>query len=163
MIILVTNDDGILADGLWALVVELKKIGPVVVVAPAEERSGVGTAVTLRQPLRVQSVTPLIPEVEAYSVDGTPADSVILALGKLATNRIDLVVSGINNGPNLGEDVFISGTVGAALQGYLHGLPALAVSMDAVNSPYLEGVAKLAACWPRRLTSMPCPGILFST
>lgn len=161
MKILVTNDDGILADGLWALVVELKKIGPVVVVAPAEERSGVGTAVTLRQPLRVQSVTPLIPEVEAYSVDGTPADSVILALGKLATNRIDLVVSGINNGPNLGEDVFISGTVGAALQGYLHGLPALAVSMDAVNSPYLEGVAKLAALLAKKIDVNALPRDIF--
>jgi len=161
MRILVTNDDGILADGLWALVAELKKNGPVVVVAPAEERSGVGTAVTLRQPLRAQSITPLIPEVEAYSVDGTPADSVILALGKLATNRIDLVVSGINSGPNLGEDAFISGTVGAALQGYLHGLPSLAISIDAANSPYLGGAAKLAALLAKKIDANALPRDIF--
>jgi len=161
MRILVTNDDGILANGLWALVAELKKVGPVVVVAPAEERSAIGTAVSLRQPLRVQSVTPLVPEVEAYSIDGTPADSVILALRKLATNGIDLVVSGINSGPNLGDDVFISGTVGAALQGYLHGLPALAISMDAVNSPYLEGAAKLAALLAKKIDADVLPGDIF--
>jgi len=161
MRILVTNDDGILADGLWTLVAELKKIGPVVVVAPAEERSAIGTAVSLRQPLRVQSVTPLVPEVEAYSIDGTPADSVILALSKLATNGIDLVVSGINSGPNLGDDVFISGTVGAALQGYLHGLPALVISMDAVNSPYLEVAARLAALLAKKIDNNALPRDIF--
>ena len=88
MKILVTNDDGILADGLWKLVKELKKNAQVVVVAPEEEQSAVGTAVTLRQPLTVQKLNSIMPEVEAYSVGGTPADSVILALGKLFENGI---------------------------------------------------------------------------
>jgi len=92
--ILVTNDDGIFAQGLWILVKELKNIAQVIVVAPDREQSATGTAVTLRQPLRVQRVKPLVPEVEAYSVEGTPADSVILALGKLVKNKVDLVISG---------------------------------------------------------------------
>ena len=125
MRVLVTNDDGIFAPGLWILVKELKSIARVVVVAPDREQSAIGTAVTLRQPLRVQRVSPLVPGVETYSVEGTPGDSVILALGKLIKSRVDLVISGINQGPNLGDDVLISGTVAAALQGYLRGLPPL--------------------------------------
>ena len=128
MKILVTNDDGIFADGLWTLVRELKSIAEVVVVAPDREQSAIGTAVTLRQPLRIQKIKSMVPEVETYSIDGTPSDSVILALEKLIKNRVDVVVSGINPSPNLGEDVHISGTVGAALQAYLHGFPALAIS-----------------------------------
>jgi len=77
MKILVTNDDGILAEGLWVLAKELKNIAQVVVVAPDREQSAIGTAVTLSHPLRVQRVKPMVPEVEAYSVEGTPADSVI--------------------------------------------------------------------------------------
>ncbi len=157
MKILATNDDGILADGLWKLVRELKKIAQVIVVAPDREQSGVGTAITFRQPLKVHSVTSVIPEVETYSVEGTPADSVILALGKLAQGRIDLVISGINSGPNLGEDVFISGTVGAALQGYFHGLPALAISIDARDSPCLESAAKLAALLAQKIDANALP------
>ena len=111
MKILVTNDDGIFAQGLWALVKELKSIGQVVVVAPDREQSAIGTAVTLRQPIRVQRVTPLAPGIETYSVEGTPADSIILALGKLVKGRVDLVISGINQGLNLGDNVLISGTL----------------------------------------------------
>jgi 5'-nucleotidase len=114
-------------------------------VAPDREQSGSGTAVTLRHPLRVQKVKPLLPEVEAYSVEGTPIDSVILALGKLLKNKVDLVVSGINSGPNLGDDVLISGTVGAALMGYLHGFSALAISIASLDSQYLDSAAILTA------------------
>jgi len=153
MKILVTNDDGISAQGLWILVKELKKIAQVVVVAPDREQSATGTAVTLRQPLRAQRITSVVPGVETYSVEGTPADSVILALGKLVKNKVDLVVSGINQGPNLGDDVLISGTVGAALQGYLRGFPALAISVEAVGSPYLDTAAKLAALLAKRIDS----------
>ncbi|MFC2017599.1 5'/3'-nucleotidase SurE [Chloroflexota bacterium] len=157
MKILATNDDGIFAQGLWVLVKELKSIAQIVVVAPDREQSATGTAVTLRQPLRVQEVRPLVPEVEAYSVEGTPADSVILALGKLVENKIDLVISGINQGLNLGDDVLISGTVGAALQGYLHGLPALAISVAAVDSLYLDNAAKLAALLAKKIDSSVLP------
>ena len=98
MKILVTNDDGILSDGLWAVAKELKSVAQVVVVAPDREQSAIGTAVTLTHPLRVQKVKPMVPGIEAYAVQGTPADSVILALEKLVKNEIDLVISGINQG-----------------------------------------------------------------
>lgn len=161
MKILVTNDDGIFAQGLWTLVKELKSIAQVVVVAPDREQSAIGTAVTLRQPLRVQRVRPMVPGIESYAVEGTPADSVIIALGKLVKNKIDLVISGINQGPNLGDDVLISGTVGAALQGYLRGLPALAISIVTADSLYLNNAAKLAALLAKKIDAGAFPTNIF--
>ncbi len=158
MKILVTNDDGILAQGLWVLVKELSHIAQVVAVAPDRECSAIGTAVTLHQPLRVQKVRPLLPEIETYSVQGTPADSVILALGKLVKGKVDLVISGINQGKNLGQDVLISGTVSAALQGYLRGFPAFAIS---ANSLYLDNAAKLAVLLAKRIASNALPDDIF--
>ncbi|MFC1938826.1 5'/3'-nucleotidase SurE [Chloroflexota bacterium] len=158
MKILVTNDDGIFAPGLWRLARELKQIAQVTVAAPDREQSGSGTAVTLRQPLRVQKVKPLVPEIEAYSVEGTPIDSVLLALGKLLKGGIDLIVSGINSGPNLGDDVLISGTVGAALMGYLHDLPALAFSIASLDSQYLDNAAGLAAQLAKRIVNHQLEG-----
>jgi 5'-nucleotidase len=144
MKILVSNDDGIFAQGLWALTYELKQIGQVVVVAPDREQAATGTAVSLHQPIRVHQVAPVVPGVESYAVRGTPGDCVIVALGKLITDRVNLVICGINHGANLGDDVPISGTVGAALQAYLHGLPAIAISVPRSNSPPLDTAAKLA-------------------
>ena len=161
MRILVSNDDGIFAQGLWLLVKELRKIAQVVVVAPDREQSAIGTAVTLHQPLRVQKVMPMVPEVETYSVEGTPADSVILALGKLVKNKIALVVSGINHGSNLGEDVLISGTVGAALQGYLHHLPALAISVAPRDNSHLDNAAELAVLLAKKIESNALPTNIF--
>jgi len=161
MKILVTNDDGIFARGLWVLVKELTKVAQIVVVAPDREQSAIGTAVTLHQPIRVQKARPEVPGVETYSVEGTPADSVILALGKLFKNQIDMVISGINQGPNLGNDVLISGTVGAALQGYLHGLSALAISIDAIDSPHLDSAAKLATLLAKKMDSNTLPTNIF--
>lgn len=161
MKILVTNDDGIFAEGLWALVSELTKIAQVAVVAPDREQSAVGTAVTLWQPLRVRKVTPRVPEVETYAVEGTPSDSVILALGNLVKDKVDMVISGINQGLNLGDDVHISGTVSAALQGYLHGLPALAISTERENSLHLEAAAKLATLIAQKIASGFLPANLF--
>lgn len=156
MRILVTNDDGILSDGLWALARELKNIAEVTVAAPDRERSAIGTAVTLRQPLRVQTVEPPVPGVEAYSIEGTPSDSVILALGKLVKGKVDLVVSGINQGLNLGEDVLISGTVGAAMQAYLRGYPALAVSAAYENGQqHLDIAAKVATLLALKIAHDP--------
>jgi 5'-nucleotidase len=157
MRILVTNDDGIFAEGLWALVKGLKSIAQVIVVAPIKEQSAVGTAVTLSQPLRVQKVSLMVPEVETYSVEGTPSDCVILALEKLIKNKVDLVVSGINHGLNLGDDTLISGTVSAALQGYLRGLPALALSIAAVDSLQLDNAAKLARLLAEKVVSGALP------
>jgi len=161
MRILVTNDDGIFAEGLWTLVRELRNVAQVVVVAPDRERSAIGTAVTLHRTLRAHRVKPVVPEVETYSVEGTPADSVILGLGKLAGDKVDLVVSGINQGSNLGDDVLISGTVGAALQGYLHGFPALAISVPPVDSLYLKNAAKLAALLAKKIESNGLPTNIF--
>ena len=153
MRILVTNDDGILSEGLWTLVKELRNVAQIVVVAPDREQSAIGTAVTLRQTLRVQKVKPVVPDIEAYSVEGTPSDSVILALGKLLKNKIDLVISGINHGLNLGEDVHISGTVGAALQGYLHGFSSLSISAPYGNSQHLGMAAKVATILAKRIAA----------
>lgn len=144
MQILVTNDDGINAEGLWALVRELKDVGKVTVVAPDRDQSGVGTAVTLRQPLRFIEVKSPVSGVKAYSVEGTPGDSVILAIRFAVKDKIDLVVSGINEGPNLGNDVFISGTIGGALQGYFYGMPAIAVSVAAFEELHFDVAARLA-------------------
>ena len=162
MRILVTNDDGIFADGLRILVEALSKIAQVLVVAPDRERSVIGTAMTLGRPLRVRRVEPIAPGVEAYSVErGTPADSVILGLGKLAEDGVDLVVSGINQGPNLGDDVRISGTVSAALRGYLYGLPAIAISVCTVDSRSLSTAANLAVLLAGRIGSNALPANSF--
>jgi 5'-nucleotidase len=161
MNILVTNDDGILSEGLWILVQELKSTAQVIVVAPDREQSAIGTAVSLRQPLRIQKLRPMVPEVEAYSIEGTPSDSVILALGKLVRDKVDIVVSGINQGLNLGEDVHISGTVGAALQGYLRGFPALAISAPYGNEQSLGIAARAAAILVQKIGAISLPTKIF--
>ena len=144
MRILVTNDDGITAKGLWALAKELQGAGTVTVVAPDREQSGVGTSVTLHHPLRLREIKSLVKGVNAFSVEGTPADSVILALNRVMSEGVDLVVSGINEGPNLSNDVFISGTVAAALQGYFYGIPAIAISLNAFGDLHFDVAARLA-------------------
>ena len=146
MKILVSNDDGIEADGLWALVKELKRVDQVVVMAPHQEQSGVGTAISLKRAIRVNRVESRFAGVEAYSVEGTPADSVIIGLRSLFAGEIDLVVSGINRGSNMGHDVVVSGTLGAAIQGYLHNVPSLAVSLNGYDEElHYEPGAKIAA------------------
>jgi len=144
MKILVSNDDGVYADGLWALVKELREIAEITVVAPDRDYSGAGTSVTLRHPLRMVEVRTPLDGIDAYSVEGTPADSVILALRLVLKDGVDLVVSGINEGPNLGDDVYISGTVGAALQGFFYGIPAIAFSIAAFGSLHFDMAARLA-------------------
>jgi len=161
MNILVTNDDGISAESLWALVRELKKISRVSVVAPDGERSAIGTAVTLFEPLHAEEVRSPVPGVTAYAVDGSPSDCVILAMGKLISGKIDLVVSGINLGSNVGEDVYISGTVGSALQGYFRGSSAMAVSAPRTSVSGQETAARAAALLAERLTAPPRPARIF--
>jgi 5'-nucleotidase len=151
MKVLVTNDDGIRAGSLWALVKELVKIAEVTVVAPDGERSAIGTAVTLFQLLHAVEYESPMAGVKAYAIDGSPSDCVILALGNLIKDKVDIVVSGINPNLNLGEDVHISGTVGAALQGYFRGLPALAVSAPPGSQRGLESAAKVAAMLAARM------------
>lgn len=153
MKILVTNDDGIQAEGLWALVRELKKIAGVTVAAPDGERSAIGTAVTLFQPLHASEVCSPEDGVKAYAIDGSPSDCVILSLGKLISGGADVVVSGINPNLNLGEDVYISGTVGAAMQGYFRGLPALAVSAPPGSQTGLKAAARTAAALVKKMAA----------
>jgi 5'-nucleotidase len=161
MRILVSNDDGIYADGIWILARQLSKIAQVIIAAPDREQSAVGTAVSLRKPIRVQQIIPLHPGIEAYSVEGTPSDSVIVALGKVVKGKIDLVVSGINHGTNLGEDVLISGTVGAALSAYLRNFPAIAISSERTNENYLDDVARFTALLAKRIGETVLPTNLF--
>lgn len=141
--ILVTNDDGILAPGLRSLVAELSKIACVLVAAPDRERSATGHAITMFQPLRAKEME--VPGAEmAYAISGTPADCVKLAVDTLFPGQIDLIVSGINRGANLGTDVLYSGTVSAALEGVMLGLPAIAFSLAEFADPVFEPIAGLA-------------------
>lgn len=144
MKVLVTNDDGINAPGLWTLVRSLKQVAQVVVVAPDREQSGVGTSISLHNPLRITHSHSPVEGVEAYAVEGTPGDAVIMALGHLVKDGVDMVVAGINEGANLGNDVYISGTVGAAFQGWFYGLPSVALSVAALHDVKFEGAARLA-------------------
>ncbi len=125
MIILVSNDDGINAAGIRALATRLERDHTVFVVAPAREQSAASHSLTLRRALSVQKVGE-----RYYAVDGTPADCVNLAVNGILDARPDLVVSGINHGANMGDDVFYSGTVSAAIEGMLLNIPSIAVSYE---------------------------------
>jgi 5'-nucleotidase len=125
LLILVTNDDGIHSPGIGILADSLADIGRVVVVAPDRERSAVGHALTLHSPLRAEEIRP-----DVFAVDGTPTDCVNLGVHGLLADRPDLVVSGINRGGNLGDDITYSGTVAAAFESTLMGVPAFAVSLE---------------------------------
>lgn len=122
MEILVTNDDGYLALGIRALVRAAEPLGSVTVVAPDREQSATSHSLTLHHPLRVRALR------EAMVVDGTPTDCVILAVGELLERRPDFVLSGVNHGANLGDDVLYSGTVAGAMEATLLGIPGVAVS-----------------------------------
>lgn len=130
MQILVTNDDGINAPGIHALCKELSLIGNVFVVAPDTERSATSQAITVHQPIRVDKHELNYPNVKAWRIGGTPTDCVKIALEANLTPKPDVVVSGINHGPNLGTDVLYSGTVSAAIEAALHGIPAIALSLN---------------------------------
>jgi 5'/3'-nucleotidase len=121
--ILVTNDDGVHSEGIHALAAALAPLGDVTIVAPIQEASAIGHALTLRRPLRLEHV-----RAGVYSVDGTPTDCVNVAIAHVLDGKPDLIVSGINNGWNLGDDVTYSGTVAGALEGALLGIPSVAVS-----------------------------------
>lgn len=129
--ILVTNDDGIESPSLWMLVEAMAEIGQVMVVAPASDVSGSGTMVTYRRDLQVQQLPERLPGVKAYMVDGTPADCVLIGLRRLKEGYISVVAAGINVGPNLGVDFYLSGTCGAALMGAFRQVTSFALSQDA--------------------------------
>jgi len=122
--ILVTNDDGIHSEGIIILAKALHKVGDVLVVAPDRERSAIAHSLTLHRPLRAEKI-----KRNFYAVDGTPADCVFLGVNTLLPKRPQLIVSGINKGGNLGDDVTYSGTVSAAFEGTLLGIPSFAISL----------------------------------
>lgn len=138
MKLLLTNDDGVHAKGIYALCKELEKYHDIIVVAPEDQRSATSHSITIREPLIVKKVELPGLKSKAYSVSGTPADCVRMGLDQLVESDIDMVISGINIGYNLGTDVLYSGTVSAAVEATLCGLPAIAVSThhDAEISVY---------------------------
>jgi 5'-nucleotidase len=123
--VLITNDDGIHAPGLRAVVEALREFAAVSVVAPSSERSATAQSITLRTPVTCEQIAE-----REWAIDGTPTDAVIVALNKLLPEPPDLVLSGINRGGNMGENVFYSGTVGAAMEAAINRLPAVAVSLS---------------------------------
>jgi 5'-nucleotidase len=155
MEILLTNDDGIHSNGLWAMAEALAEVGTVSVVAPDRDQSGIGTARTLRSMIRTQDFAAPTSVASALSVEGTPSDCVILAVESLHPGGFDMVFSGINEGANLGMDVLASGTVGAALQGYLRGIPSVAMSVTALTDLRHDAAAATAGTIARVLANAP--------
>ena len=138
--ILVTNDDGYRSDGIRAITQALGQLGEVTIVAPVQEASAIGHALTLRRPLRLETIADRV-----FAVDGTPTDCVNIAVTQVFKGLPDLVVAGINKGWNLGDDVTYSGTVAGALEAALLGIPALAVSLRATRGDYDFGPSVEAA------------------
>lgn len=130
MKLLLTNDDGINAKGIYALAKELEKEHEVVIVAPDNQRSACGHSITITDPLFVKELKIDGIKSKAYSVSGTPADCVRIGIDKLVDGKIDMVLSGINNGFNLGTDVIYSGTVSAAIESSIYKIPSIAVSTE---------------------------------
>jgi len=157
MKILLTNDDGIRAPGLRALHHELNRFSAVTVIAPDRVRSSIGHAITLGKPLRVKKIR--LPDgSRGYACSGTPADGIKLAVSPVLKIKPDLIVSGINLGPNDGLSIFYSGTVAAAREGALMGIPSIAFSVDSFTLKNFGPTARTAAqvlqsVWPWRLPS----------
>jgi len=142
--ILISNDDGIDAPGIFALVLEMRKIGEVTVVAPDKQQSAVGHAITINNPLRA------VPfrknnEFFGYAVEGTPADAVKLGVRFLMKEKPDLLISGINHGSNTAVNIIYSGTVSAATEGTILGIPSIAVSLSTYDEADFSYAAKFAA------------------
>ncbi len=156
MKILISNDDGYLAPGINALAEQLATIADIVVVAPDSNRSGSSNSLTLDRPLRMQRAANGF-----YSINGTPSDCVHIALTGLLDQRPDLVVSGINQGQNMGDDTLYSGTVAAATEGYLFGIPSIAFSQVDHGWAELQSAARLAKDFVlRKLDALHKPFLL---
>lgn len=143
MHLLITNDDGVYAKGIRVLAAELGKIAKVTLVAPDRERSATGHAITVHYPLRVEPLS-IDGTACAYAVDGTPSDCVKLSLEALLPSKPTMVISGINRGPNLGTDILYSGTVSAAVEGIMHGVPSFAISLDSFDDGPYDVAAAIA-------------------
>lgn len=128
--ILISNDDGIYSKGLYELAKEMTRLGSVAVVAPDKEQSATGHAITMHQPLRCKKIKLHDLDIEAWRVSGTPADCIKIGVETLLPERPQLIVSGMNNGENLGTDIIYSGTVSAAIEGAIFNIPSIAVSYE---------------------------------
>jgi 5'-nucleotidase len=155
-LILVTNDDGVTSAGIHALADALKPLGTVIVVAPTQEASAIGHALTLRRPLRLETVGP-----DVYGVDGTPTDCVNIGVDIVLKQKPDLVVSGINKGFNIGDDVTYSGTVAGALEAALLGIPAIAVSLRRTKTFDFSHAAQAAATIAQQVLAQQWPARSF--
>lgn len=157
--ILVSNDDGINSEGLDALVVALKDLGEVIVVAPDRDQSASSHSLSLHRPLRMDKIAENV-----YTVDGTPTDCINLAVnGILRNDKPDLIVSGINKGANLGDDITYSGTVSAAIEGTLLKIPSIAISLNARNGFHFETASEYSISISRYVLNHGLPdGILLN-
>ena len=154
--ILVTNDDGYRSEGLLALADALRPLGEITIVAPMTEASAIGHALTLRRPLRIEHMSDRL-----FAVDGTPTDCVNIAVTQIFHGLPDLVVSGINKGWNLGDDVTYSGTVSGALEGALLGVQAISVSLQFSRAFDFSHAARAAAAIAGSLVESPLPSRTF--
>jgi 5'-nucleotidase len=159
MKLLLSNDDGIFAPGIRALADALADAGhQVTVVCPNRERSATGHGLTLHQPIRAERVESVFhPAIKAWSCSGTPSDCVKLALFALLDDRPDLVLAGINHGPNLGTDVLYSGTVSAAMEGFIEGIPSVAFSLASYTSSEFDTAAAFARTLIATIAKQPLP------
>lgn len=157
MRILLTNDDGIYAVGIIELSKQVAKLGDVQVVAPERARSAIGHAITLHKPLRMDPHYHTAYTVPAYASNGTPADCVMLGYYELFEQKLDLVISGINSGPNMGDDITYSGTVSAAMEASVIGVPSIAVSMGSFDAVHFEDAAKFVAELAKMMIEMDVP------
>jgi len=153
VLILVANDDGYSAPGLEALVEALRPLAEIVVIAPETNHSGASNSLTLNRPLSVHTAANGF-----IYLNGTPSDCVHVALTGMLDRRPDLVVSGINNGQNMGEDTLYSGTVAAATEGYLFGIPSIAFSLEEKGWAHLDGAARVARQVVERAIAKPLSG-----
>ncbi|HEY9641958.1 MAG TPA: 5'/3'-nucleotidase SurE [Coleofasciculaceae cyanobacterium] len=159
MNLLISNDDGIFAAGVQTLANTMASAGhQVTVVCPDRERSATGHGLTLRDPIRAELIESAFhPSVKAWACSGTPSDCVKLALGALLDNPPDMVLSGINHGANLGTDVLYSGTVSAAMEGVLEGIPSIAFSLTSYSSQAFQPAANFAKILAEHLYQHPLP------
>jgi 5'-nucleotidase len=154
--ILITNDDGIFAPGIYALWEAMQEVGQTTVVAPDTEKSAVGHAITLSDPLRVEGIH-RTGGFEGFAVSGTPADCAKIAIRSLMDKKPDVLISGINRGANLGNNIIYSGTVSAATEGTMLGIPSVAISINSFNSDEFRGAKETAIKVVHYLTNNTLP------
>ncbi|MFT5728531.1 MAG: 5'-nucleotidase [Desulforhopalus sp.] len=150
--ILITNDDGIHSLGIKALQKALQPLGETIIIAPERDNSAVSHSLTMHRPLKVQQL-----EEQVYSVDGTPTDCVAIGLKKILSKPPDLLVSGINAGANLGDDISYSGTVSAAIEATMYGIPSIAISVGGPPPLQFGGAMQVAACMAKKVLENKLP------